>query len=61
MIVCVRVSSTSGLNPSIMAASRPHDSKPPADPNQDYWRDTDIRIEGPAVAQLQRIFLATWK
>ena len=24
------------------------------------WRDTNVRIEGPAVAQLQRIFLDTW-
>ena len=25
------------------------------------WRDTDVRIEGPAVAQLQTLFLGTWK
>jgi cardiolipin synthase len=25
------------------------------------WRDTNVRIEGPAVAQLQQIFLETWK
>jgi cardiolipin synthase len=25
------------------------------------WRDTDVRIEGPAVAQLQELFLETWK
>ena len=24
------------------------------------WRDTNVRIEGPAVAQLQRLFLDTW-
>lgn len=24
------------------------------------WRDTDIRIEGPAVAELQKLFLDTW-
>ena len=24
------------------------------------WRDTNVRIEGPAVAQLQKIFLDTW-
>lgn len=24
------------------------------------WRDTDIRIEGPAVRELQRLFLSTW-
>jgi cardiolipin synthase len=25
------------------------------------WRDTDIRLEGPAVAECQRLFLDTWK
>ena len=25
------------------------------------WRDTNVRIEGPAVEQLQRLFLDTWK
>lgn len=24
------------------------------------WRDTDVQIEGPAVAELQKLFLATW-
>ena len=24
------------------------------------WRDTDVRIEGPAVAEFQRLFLETW-
>jgi cardiolipin synthase A/B len=26
----------------------------------DYWRDTDLEIEGPAVAELQRLFLQHW-
>ena len=25
------------------------------------WRDTNVRIEGPAIAQLQRLFLETWE
>jgi cardiolipin synthase len=25
------------------------------------WRDTQVRIEGPAVREMQRLFLATWK
>lgn len=25
------------------------------------WRDTDVQIEGPAVAELQKLFLETWK
>ncbi len=26
-----------------------------------YWRDTDIKVEGPVVAQLQHLFLDTWQ
>ena len=25
-----------------------------------HWRDTDVQIEGPAVAEFQKLFLATW-
>lgn len=25
-----------------------------------HWRDTDIQVEGPAVAELQKLFLDTW-
>ena len=25
------------------------------------WRDTDIQIEGPAVAEFQKLFLDTWQ
>lgn len=25
------------------------------------WRDTDVQVEGPAVAELQKLFLATWQ
>jgi cardiolipin synthase len=26
-----------------------------------HWRDTDIQIEGPAVAELQKLFIDTWQ
>lgn len=26
-----------------------------------HWRDTDVQIEGPAVAELQKLFLDTWE
>ncbi len=32
-----------------------------ADPERAYWRDTAVRITGPAVADLQRVFFETWK
>ncbi len=25
------------------------------------WRDTDVQIEGPAVAEFQKLFLDTWQ
>jgi len=36
-------------------------SKAPGKASQLPWRDTDLEIEGPAVAQLQRLFLDHWK
>jgi cardiolipin synthase A/B len=27
----------------------------------EYWRDTDLEIDGPAVGHLQRLFVDTWK
>jgi cardiolipin synthase A/B len=38
-------------------------SRPPRDrtsPPTEFWRDTDVMIEGPAVAAFQAIFLRTW-
>lgn len=34
-----------------------------ADPSEGGggWRDTDIRIQGPAVREMQRLFLSTWR
>jgi cardiolipin synthase A/B len=32
-----------------------------ASPSNSVWRDIDAEIEGPAVAQLQRLFLHTWR
>lgn len=30
-------------------------------PDDEAWRDTDVRIEGPVVAQFERYFLQTWR
>jgi cardiolipin synthase A/B len=38
-------------------------SRPPRDktsPPSDFWQDTDIMVEGPAVAAFQELFLRTW-
>ncbi len=38
------------------APARPDDGAPPAP----GWRDTHVRVEGPIVAQLQRLFMRHW-
>ena len=60
LVVDNRVAITGGVN-----ISRVYDRQPPApgtaaNANTLQWRDTDIRITGPAVAQFQRLFLQTW-
>ena len=40
---------------SITLTRRKNEAKPI------HWRDTDIQIEGPAVAELQKLFMATWQ
>lgn len=49
-----------GVNISKVYSSSPRrrqqGAKPPI-----HWRDTDIQVEGPAVAEFQKLFLETWK
>ena len=35
-------------------------NRPPTDPSL-AWRDTDIELQGPVVADFQKLFLATWE
>lgn len=46
---------SSGSQPS---GGRKNDDK---DAKKIPWRDTDIQIEGPAVAEMQKLFLETWE
>ena len=59
LIVDNRVAIMGGINISKVYSSTPFkrkkNEKPPI-----HWRDTDIQIEGPAVAQFQKLFLETW-
>ena len=48
-----------GINISKVYSSRPG-KRNPAKNAGIHWRDTDIQIEGPAVAELQKLFLDTW-
>lgn len=55
-----RVAILGGINLSKVYSSSPFhredNEKTPI-----HWRDTDIHIEGPAVAELQKLFLASWQ
>jgi cardiolipin synthase len=60
LIIDSKVAFTGGLNISQVYSSglsgrREHD------PTQIPWRDTDVQIEGPAVAEFQKLFLDTWQ
>jgi cardiolipin synthase len=59
LIVDGKVAITGGINISSVYSSRPsgrdEDEGKPLP-----WRDTDVQIEGPAVAEFQKLFLDTW-
>src|SRR4030043_1547551 len=59
LIVDGKVSIIGGINISKVYSSSPfkrkQNKKAPI-----HWRDTDIQIEGPAVAEFQKLFLDTW-
>ena len=60
MVIDGKVAFTGGINISGVYSSgiRQHEYAPGGRP--EYWRDTDVEIEGPAVAQCQELFLSTW-
>ncbi len=57
-----RIGFTGGVNLDL-AYENPPSAGIPADGNtrNAYWRDTAVRIEGPAVAELQKLFFGTWR
>ena len=60
LIVDGKVAITGGVNISQVYSSGPSgagDEKEAQMP----WRDTDVQIEGPAVAEFQKLFLDTWQ
>jgi cardiolipin synthase A/B len=61
-VVDGRIGSTGGVNLDT-AYENPPSAGIPADGNtrNAYWRDTALRIEGPAVAELQKLFFGTWQ
>ncbi|MGD0232446.1 MAG: phospholipase D-like domain-containing protein [Syntrophorhabdales bacterium] len=59
LIVDGSVAFTGGINigSAYRKSRRPEDR---VSPPEGFWRDTHIMIEGPAAAEFQRVFLATW-
>lgn len=70
LVVDGRVAFTGGINISEVYASGPSGSRireAPSSgselagaPTSQYWRDTDIEVQGPVVAQFQKIFITQW-
>ena len=63
LIVDGRIAFTGGVNISDTYASAPGSSgRKKSDPSDAAigWRDTHIRMEGPVVAEFQKLFMATW-
>jgi cardiolipin synthase len=59
LIVDGKIAIIGGINISKVYSSIPLQRKQHAK-SPIHWRDTDIQIEGPAVAQFQKLFLDTW-
>lgn len=51
----------SGSLPSLKTSDRKADSTGGRDANSAPWRDTHIRIEGPAVSEIERVMEAGWQ
>ncbi len=62
MVVDGRVGFTGGINLDKVYEYPASVGIPPdGNTRHAYWRDTAVRIEGPAVAELQKVFFGTWK
>jgi cardiolipin synthase len=66
LVVDGKIVFTGGVNISAVYASPPSGPSglsgvKPGNKTPIIWRDTDVRIEGPAVAEFQKLFLETWK
>jgi cardiolipin synthase A/B len=60
LIVDGKVAITGGINISQVYSSS-LSRRGSKETEQTTWRDTDVQIEGPAVAELQKLFLDTWQ
>ena len=66
LIVDGKIAFTGGINISAVYANRPSGGSRSSGGKQDNvaempWRDTDVQLEGPVVAEFQKLFLDTWE
>lgn len=61
MVVDGRTGFIGGVNISAVYGSFGLRRRGPASPLPPGWRDTHVRVEGPVVAELQRLFLTHWR
>lgn len=62
MVIDGRIGFTGGINLDTAYENPPSAGVPAdGDTSKAYWIDTAIRIEGPVVAELQKLFFATWR
>ncbi|HEX2942858.1 MAG TPA: phospholipase D-like domain-containing protein [Rhodopila sp.] len=61
MVVDGRIGFTGGVNLDKVYENPPSAGVPDGDSSRAYWRDVAVRIEGPAVAELQKLFFGTWR
>jgi cardiolipin synthase A/B len=57
LVIDGKITFTGGVNISRVYSSSLFAERHKGEP----WRDTDVQIEGPAVAEFQKIFIETWK
>jgi cardiolipin synthase len=60
LIVDGRVAFLGGINISAVYSSGSSGSFSRGEPSSDGWRDTHVQIEGPVVADFQKLFMANW-
>ena len=60
MIVDGRIAFTGGVNISSVYSKSPYGIADEVTGRREGWRDTHVQIEGPVVAQVQKLFIETW-
>jgi cardiolipin synthase A/B len=60
LVVDAAVTIVGGVNISAVYENRRDPGDPTNNPNELPWRDTDVRIDGPATVEFERAFMSTW-